>query len=180
YLEGQAKGIATIDRAWLTKENVAGLLALSGAREGDVGRAIVNGRMEDAKSALDAWLALFGDRYYLELQRTGREGEEAYLQGAMQVAAEYGVRVVATNDVRFIRPEDFDAQMARVCIHDGTLLADPKRRRKYCPQQYLKTPEQMRELFRDIPEAIENTVEIARRCSLELKLGKSVLPAYPV
>src|SRR5690606_41235673 len=115
-----------------------------GAGDGEVGRAIVNGRMGEAKSARDAWLALFGDRYSLELQGTGREGEEAYLQGALQLAAAHGVPVVATNDVRFIRPEDFDSHEARVCIHDGTLLADPKRRRKYSPQQDLKTPEQMR------------------------------------
>src|SRR5690606_17902691 len=114
------------------------------------------------------------------LQRTGRPGDETYVRAALEVASARGVPVVATNDVRFIRPEDFEAHEARVCIHDGTLLDDPKRPRRYSPQQYLKSPQQMAELFSDVPEAIENSVEIARRCNLELKLGKPVLPAYPV
>ena len=180
YLEGQAKGSPMIDREWLTAQSAAGLIALSGAREGDIGRAVLNGREADAKTSLEYWLKLFGDRYYLELQRTGREGEERYVHGALQLAGEYGVPVVATNDVRFILQDDYEAHEARVCIHEGTLLDDPKRRRRYSEQQFLKSPQQMSDLFMDIPEAIENSVEIARRCSLELKLGKSVLPAYPV
>ncbi|HEU4655007.1 MAG TPA: DNA polymerase III subunit alpha [Steroidobacteraceae bacterium] len=180
YLEGQQRGFATVDREWLTPEVVQGLIALSGAREGDVGRALLNAKLPEAKSALQHWLGLFGDRYYLELQRTGRDGEERYLQGALQLAVEEGVPVVATNDVRFIRQDDFEAHEARVCIHDGVLLEDPKRPRRYSEQQFLRSPEQMQALFKDVPEAIENTLEIARRCSLELKLGKSVLPAYPV
>jgi DNA polymerase III subunit alpha len=179
YLEGQKKSVPTIDRSWLTPDVVKGLIALSAAREGDVGRAIVNGRHDEAHKALDFWLSLFGDRYYLELQRTGREGDERHCQGALDLAIDRGVPVVATNDVRFIRREDFEAHEARVCIHDGALLADPKRRRRFSEQQYLKSPQEMSDLFRDVPEAIENTVEIARRCSLELKLGKSVLPPYP-
>jgi len=180
YLEGQSKGVAMVDRAWLDRNTVAGLIALSGGREGDVGRALLNGREEEAHKALEFWLDLFPDRYYLELQRTGRQGEEPYIEAALQLAYARGIPVVATNDVRFIRPEDFEAHEARVCIHDGTLLDDPKRPRRYSPQQYLKSPQQMMELFSDVPEAIENTVEIARRCNLELKLGKSVLPPYPV
>ncbi len=180
YLEGQSKGQATVDRSWLDRESTAGLIALSGAREGDVGRAIVAGRFDEARAQLDAWLALFGDRYYLELQRTGRPGEEPYLRGAIDLAMDLGVPVVATNDVRFIRREDYDAHEVRVCIHDGVVLDDPKRARRYSEQQYLRSPEEMVELFKDIPEAIQNSVEIARRCSLSLTLGKSVLPAYPV
>jgi DNA polymerase-3 subunit alpha len=180
YLEGQTRGLAMIDRAWLTPANVAGLIVLSGAKEGDVGRALINHREAEAQAALDFWLDLFGDRYYLELQRTGRPGEDVYLHGALHLASTRGVPVVATNDVRFVRREDFEAHEARVCIHEGALLDDPKRPRRYSQEQYLKTPQQMADLFRDLPEAIENSVEIARRCSLELKLGKSVLPAYPV
>src|SRR4051812_7859868 len=180
YLEGQQRGFVTVDRQWLTPEVVQGLIALSGARESDVGRALLNGKVPEATSALQQWLMLFGDRYYLEVQRTGREGEDRYLQGALRLAVEQGVPVVATNDVRFIRREDFESHEARVCIHEGTLLEDPKRPRRYSEQQFLRSPEQMQELFKDVPEAIENTLEIARRCSLELKLGKSVLPAYPV
>ncbi|RPH54959.1 MAG: DNA polymerase III subunit alpha, partial [Lysobacterales bacterium] len=180
FLEGQHKGLAPVDRSWFTAHAVDGLIALSGAREGDVGRAILNARDEDARSALDFWLGVFGDRYYLELQRTGREGEERHVQSALQLAIERGVPVVATNDVRFILPEDYESHEARVCIQEGALLDDPKRRRLYSPQQYLKSARQMADLFKDAPEAIANSVEIARRCTLELKLGKSVLPAYPV
>jgi DNA polymerase III subunit alpha len=180
YLEGQHRGVATIDRSWLSPESLTGLIALSGARDGDVGRAILNGRDADARQALEFWLQLFADRYYLELQRTGREGEERYLGGALDLACELGVPVVATNDVRFIRASDFESHEARVCIHEGTLLDDPKRRRHYSDQQYLKSPAQMEQLLSQVPEAITNSLEIARRCSLELKLGKSVLPAYPV
>ncbi len=180
YLEGQHKGRATLDRGWLTAETLAGLIVLSGGAEGDVGRAIVGGRSTDARALVASWLALLGDRYYLELHRTGREHEEAHIAGALALATEFGVPVVATNDVRFLAPEDFAAHEARVCIHAGTLLDDPGRPRRYTDQQYLRSPAEMRELFADIPEALENTVEIARRCSLDLKLGRSVLPAYPV
>jgi DNA polymerase-3 subunit alpha len=180
YLEGQIKGVATVDRTWMNSDTVAGLIALSGAREGDLGRAITGSRDDDARTCLNHWLELFGDRYYIELQRTGKPGEDTHLRGAVDLAVEFGVPVVATNDVRFIRREDFDAHEVRVCIHEGFVLEDPKRPRRFTDQQYLRSPQEMTELFKDIPEAIENTVEVARRCSLELKLGKSVLPAYPV
>ncbi|MET0660908.1 MAG: DNA polymerase III subunit alpha, partial [Steroidobacteraceae bacterium] len=180
YLDGQQKGVACVDRAWLSPPAVQGLIALSGAREGDIGRALLAQKENDASAALDYWLALFGDRFYLELQRTRRPQEEQYIRAALQLAIARGVPVVATNDVRFIGREDFEAHEARVCIHEGLLLEDSKRPRPYSDQQYLKTPAQMSDLFSDIPEAVENTIEIARRCSLELKLGKSVLPPYPV
>ena len=180
YLEGQRRGVPTVMRQWLTRDNVAGLIALSGAGEGDVGRWLRAGRDQQARAAMLQWQELFGDRYYLELQRTGRDNEHTYLDGALDLAEQRGVPVVATNDVRFIRREDFESHEARVCIHDGMLLEDPKRPRKYSEQQYLRSPEEMAELFSDVPEALQNSVEIARRCNLEVKLGKSVLPAYPV
>ncbi|MBX5463159.1 MAG: DNA polymerase III subunit alpha, partial [Steroidobacteraceae bacterium] len=181
YLEGQVRGVPMIDRKWLTVENLRGLIALSGAMEGDIGRALMNARERDAEQALDRWLELFGsNRFYLELQRIGRPGEEPYIASAVSLASRRGVPVVATNDVRFLKPDDFESHEARVCIHDGTLLADAGRVRKYSQQQYLRTPEEMAELFSDIPEALENTVEIARRCSVVLKLGESRLPEYPV
>src|SRR5262249_1076754 len=109
----------------------------------------------------------------------GREGEENCIRGSLLLAAEYDVPVVATNDVRFVAKDDFQAHEARVCIHEGMMLEDPKRPRRYSEQQYLKTPQEMAAPVHDIPEALLNSVEIARRCSLELTLGKSVLPAYP-
>jgi DNA polymerase-3 subunit alpha len=180
YLEGQRKGLPMAARQWLTRDSVAGLIALSAAGEGDVGRWLRAGREPQARAALNFWQDLFADRYYLELQRTGRDAEATYLDGALDLAEQRGVPVVATNDVRFIRREDFEAHEARVCIHDGMMLEDSKRPRKYSEQQYLRSPEEMAELFADVPEALQNAVEIARRCNLEVKLGKSVLPAYPV
>ncbi|MFO1393329.1 MAG: DNA polymerase III subunit alpha [Steroidobacteraceae bacterium] len=180
YLEGQGRHGPTLRRSWLDPASTAGLIALSGGREGDVGRALLAGREEDARSTVASWLALFGDRYYLELQRTGRPGEEECIAGSLALATALGVPVVATNDVRFIRRDDFESHEARVCIHDGTLLADPSRPRRYSEEQYLRSPEEMAKLFADVPEALENSVEIARRLNLELRLGKASLPAYPV
>src|SRR3569832_1009659 len=180
YLEGQQKGIPTIDRSWLTAETTAGLIALSCASEGDVGRALVNTKEREAEKALDQWLELFGNRFYMELQRLGRPGEESYIAAAVSLASRRGVPVVATNDVRFLKADDFESHEARVCIHDGALLADSGRPRRYTQQQYLRSPQEMAALFADVPAALANTVAVAQRCSLVLKLGQPRLPQYPV
>jgi DNA polymerase-3 subunit alpha len=180
YLEGQQRGIPTVDRSWLSPETVNGLIALSCAAEGDIGRALVNARERDAEKALDYWLELFGDRFYIELQRLGRPEEESYIAAAVALAGRCAVPVVATNDVRFLKADDFESHEARVCIHDGTLLADSGRQRRYSQQQYLRTPQEMAALFADIPEALANSIGIAQRCSLVLKLGSVRLPQYPV
>ncbi len=180
FLEGQRKGVPVVERAWLEPEAVAGLIALSGAGEGDVGRHLGNGRIAEAHRAARSWRELFGDRYYLEVQRLGRPDDEALIDATLGLVRELGLPAVATNDVRFLAPGQFEAHEARVCIHDSTLLADPARARRYSGQQYLKTPAEMAALFADLPGAIEQTVEIAKRCSLELQLGKSFLPEYPV
>ncbi len=179
YLEGQQQGVPGIRREWLTGRS-DGLIALSGGRRGDVGLALLAQRMDDARRLAQEWASLFPDRFYLELQRTGREGEEDYLHAAVDLAAELDLPVVATNDVRFLTTDGFEAHEARVCIHEGRTLNDARRARHYSAQQYLRTPEEMAELFADIPEALANTVEIAKRCNLELTLGKNVLPAFPV
>jgi len=180
YVEGQQRGIALVDRGWLDGQTTAGMIALSGGREGDIGRALLGGREEEARDLLRGWLGLFGDRFYLEVQRTGRRGEEDYIRGVLGLVRGIPAPVVATNDVRFLTPQDFEAHEARVCIHDGMLLDDPGRQRRYTDQQYLRTPAEMAVLFADLPEAVENTVEVARRCSIEVTLGKSFLPAFPV
>jgi len=180
YLEGRGRQGPMIDRTWLDVDTTRGLIALSGAREGDMGRLLVAGRVAEARQLLDGWLALFGDRFYLELQRTGRPGEEECIAGSLELAGSAGVPVVATNDVRFLRREDYEAHEARVCIRDGTRLADPARPRRYSDQQYLRSPDEMVNVFSDVPEALENSLEVARRLNLELRLGKSWLPAYPV
>jgi len=179
YIENQHRGIPIVKREWLQGQT-GGLIALSGGREGDVGQALLAGKRDLAAELMTEWLRLFADNYYLELQRTGREGEEDYLHAAVDLAGTMGIPVVATNDVRFLKQDDFDAHEVRVCIHDSRTLDDPRRSRNYSEQQYLRTPEEMAELFADIPEALENTVEIAKRCNLELQLGTYYLPTSPI
>ncbi len=140
YLEGQQRGVPLVQREWLDVAATRGLIALSGAREGDVGRALLAGRQDEAARLLEDWLALFGDRYYLEVQRTGRPGEEEYIRAALALIARHPAPVVATNDVRFLVAGDFEAHEARVCIRDGMLLDDPARPRRYSDRQYLRTP----------------------------------------
>jgi DNA polymerase-3 subunit alpha len=180
FLEGQQRGAPMLDRAWLEPAVLAGLIVLSGGQEGDIGQAFARGKDEEALRCLHRWQALCGDRFYLEVQRTGRAGEQAYTEAVLELAQERGVAAVATNDVRFLARADFDAHEARVCIHDGALLADANRPRRYSEEQYLKSPQEMAALFADAPALLDNTVEVAKRCSLQIKLGASMLPAYPV
>jgi DNA polymerase-3 subunit alpha len=178
YQEGQHLGAPRLERAWIEQLS-AGLIVLSGGREGDVGQALLAGNQARAARLLKGWLGLLGDRYYLQLVRTGREHEEDYLHLAVSLAADKGVGVVATNEVCFLRPEDFDAHEVRVCIHDGRTLDDPRRPKRYSSQQYLRSAQEMAELFTDIPEALENSVQIARRCTVSVELGKNYLPRFP-
>jgi DNA polymerase-3 subunit alpha len=151
YLEGQVRGTPRIERSWLSAERLAGLIGLSCAAEGDVGRSLVNARERDAERALGAWLELLPGRFYLEVQRLGRAFEERHIAGAVALAARSGVPVVATNDVRFLEASQFESHEARVCIHDGTLLADAGRVRRYTRAQYLRSPQEMAALFADLP-----------------------------
>ena len=168
-----------IQRDWLAEFN-EGLIALSGGREGDIGQAILAEKPNLVAKRATWWQTHFPNRFYLELIRTGRDKEEVYIAGAVDVALRYELPVVATNDVRFAAPEDFEAHEVRVCIHDGNILEDPNRPKRYSEEQYFKTSEQMISLFDDLPEAIENTVEIAKRCSLKLTLDTYFLPDFPV
>ena len=179
YQQGQKQGVPYIQRSWI-REHSQGLIALSGGRSGDVGMALLGQRQAEAEQLLSEWMGVFPDRFYLELTRTGRSGEEDYLHAAVELAAHLGCPVVATNDVRFISADEFEAHEARVCIHEGRTLDDPRRERRYSDQQYLRSEEEMRELFSDIPEALENSVIIAQRCNLKMRLGEYFLPDYPI
>lgn len=178
YQEGQILGRPLLRRDWIESLS-EGLLVLSGGRKGDVGQHLLAGRESDAEQALSWWMSRFPERFYLELQRTGREYEEDYLHAAVTLAARTDCPVVATNEVCFLTPDEFDAHEARVCIGDGRTLNDPRRPRNFSEQQYLRSPEEMADLFQDIPEAIENTVHIAQRCTVEIELGKAYLPDFP-
>jgi len=178
WSDGQSNGLVIIQRDWV-KEAAEGLIALSGAKEGEIGMALLNGDPAAAERLLAEWQAVFPDRFYLELQRTGRVNDEEHVHAAVALADRCGAPLVATNDVRFIKADDFEAHETRVCIGEGRTLDDPRRPRNYSNQQYLKSPEEMAELFSDLPDAIENTVEIARRCNIDVRLGKHFLPDFP-
>jgi DNA polymerase III subunit alpha len=180
YLEGQQRGAPMLERGWINQEMLAGLIVLSGGFEGDIGRCLARGRDDEAERCLTRWQELCGDRFYLEVQRTGRAGEQVCSEAALELAHSRGVAAVATNDVRFLTRAEFEAHEARVCIHDGEQLGNASRVRRYSEEQYLKSPAEMAQLFNDAPALLANTVEIAKRCSLEIRLGASMLPAYPV
>ena len=179
YQTNQQMGKPVVEKEWLTELN-QGLIVLSGGKDGDVGRSLLANNHEQAASQLGFWNLHFPNRYYLELQRTGKVGEGAFIQSVAGFAQGSGTPVVATNDVCFLEQKDFEAHEIRVCINQGRVLDDPRRPKTYSDQQYLKSSAEMVELFSDIPEAIENTVEIAKRCNLQLHLGEYFLPNYPI
>ncbi|WP_038907235.1 DNA polymerase III subunit alpha [Dickeya oryzae] len=178
YQRGYGADGPTIDREWLV-EHQAGILLLSGGRHGDIGKFLLRGNQALVEQCVAFYQQHFPQRFYLELIRTGRPDEESYLHAAIKLATAHGLPVVATNDVCFISPDDFEAHEIRVAIHDGFTLDDPKRPRNYSPQQYMRSEEEMCELFADIPEALINTVEIAKRCNVTIRLGEYFLPQFP-
>ena len=179
FTEGQYLGVPYVHKSWL-EEYAEGVIALSAGAAGELGQALLGGKSDMAAEGLRYWMDLYPGRFYLELHRTGREGDEAHVHAAVALATQMACPVVATNDVRFLDASEFEAHEARVCIGEGRTLDDPRRARQYTDQQYLRSPAEMAELFADIPEALANTVEIARRCHLVLELGKPYLPDYPV
>ena len=178
WLHNQYRSRAEISRAWL-EEGSDGLIALSGAASGDVGQALLAGNAEAAERLARGWAGLFPGRYYIELQRAGLAQGEALLARSVALAGRLGLPVVATHPVQFLGREDFKAHEARVCIAQGYVLADQRRPKLFTAEQYFKRQDEMAQLFADIPQALENSVEIARRCNLEIELGKSRLPAFP-
>jgi DNA polymerase-3 subunit alpha len=179
YLKGQADGVAAIDLNWLMEKN-EGILVLSGGKLGLIGQALIRGNAEKAHSLMQQFQSVFGDRFYLELQRTGREQDEVYCQAALALASEFDCPVVATNDVKFLKADDFEAHEARVCIYESEVLDNPKRDKNFSSEQYLRSESEMCELFSDLPEALLNSVEIAKRCNVQLHLGEYFLPEYPI
>ena len=178
YLRGHVAHKAVIDQAWLA-EHSEGVIILSGGLHGDLGVGLTKNNKLILDAALQFYQTHFEDRFYLELTRTGRNGEEEYLHRAVALAEQEGLPVVATNEVCFIDKAGFDAHEIRVCIHDGYTLDDNRRPKRYSEQQYLRSAEEMLALFSDIPEAIENTVEIAKRCNVTVRLGEYFLPQFP-
>ncbi|WP_198264072.1 DNA polymerase III subunit alpha [sulfur-oxidizing endosymbiont of Gigantopelta aegis] len=178
YLQGQHLGKAMVEWEWL-KDHASGLLTLLG-RESDVGQLLLEDKINEAEALLVDYKSLFPDSLYLELLRTSRSGDETFLHRAVASATRLGLPVVATNAVRFLVKEDFAAHDARVCVNQGRVLADKRRPKDYSEEQYLKSKDEMNVLFEDIPEAIENSVAIAKRCNVTLHLGENFLPNFPI
>ena len=178
YLRGHIQHQPVIDQEWLT-ELKEGLILLSGGRKGDLGQALLKGNTALADECASFYKTHFPDAYYIELTRTSRPDEEAYLHFALDFASKNDFPVVATNEVCFLSSDLFEPHEIRVAIHDGFTLVDPRRPKNYSPEQYLRTEDEMCALFEDIPEAIQNTVEIAKRCNVTVCLGKYFLPNFP-
>ncbi|MBI1906915.1 MAG: DNA polymerase III subunit alpha [Rhodocyclales bacterium] len=179
YRDNKHRGRAEMRRDWFADGAAPDLLCLSGALAGDIGQALVNGNPDTARQLAREWAALFPGAFYIELQRAGHPGTEAYIRQVVGLAAELDLPVVATHPVQFLKPDDYKAHEARVCIAQGYVLADKRRPRDFTPEQYFKSQDEMCALFADIPEALENALEIARRCSLTVQLGKNFLPQFP-
>jgi len=178
WLEGHRNDGVVLRPDWLREQN-AGLFALAG-RHSEAGRLAAAGKHDLAQQWLADWQRHTGERLHLELTRTGRDGEEAFNAFALHAAALRGIPLVASNDARFLEQDGFEAHEARVCIATGRVLDDPKRPKEYSAEQYVKSTEEMAELFADAPDAIDNTLALATRCNLELRLGTYFLPAFPV
>jgi DNA polymerase III subunit alpha len=179
WLTNQYRGRAEVEAGWLETGLGEGLLALSGAQQGDIGMALAAGNEEAARRNAQHWAKVFPNGFYIELQRCGLPGGDAYVQQAVTLAASLKLPVVATHPLQFMTPDDFTAHEARVCISEGDMLANPRRQKRFTTEQYFRTQEEMAALFADIPSALANTVEIARRCNLTLELGKPKLPLFP-
>ncbi len=177
FVDSDERGLVSREQIFAHGE---GLIVLSGARDGEIGHALLKEQWDPARQLASAWADAFPDRFYIEVQRTGRIDEERYLRAALTIADALSLPVVATNDVCFVDADDFEAHETRVCVHAGRTLDDPRRERRYSSAQYLRSAEEMTALFADLPEALHNTVEIARRCSVSLQFGDYHLPNYPV
>ncbi len=177
WLDNQYKARAEVRREWLLGRE--GLIVISGGRAGDVGQMLEAGKPDEAAVLAANWARAFPDRYYIELQRSGHDGDEIYVQAAMRLAGKLNLPVVATHPVQFLQSSDFRAHEARVCIAEGEQLGNARRVRRFTEEQYLLSSQEMAQRFADVPSALANSVEIAKRCSLTLELGKPRLPDFP-
>ncbi len=179
FTEGESRDVATIDEDWICEDGSDGLILLSGWEAGDIGSLLSVGNADLATTRVKFWNKLFPDRYYIEIQRPSDRTTEELESGFLQVASSLEIPVVATHPVEFLRKSEYLAHEARVCISGGHILADQRRPRLFSEEHYFKSQQEMLDRFSDVPEAIENTLEIAKRCSLEFKLGVPQLPPFP-
>jgi len=186
YVDGQVNGEPMVELSLLQNYS-EGLIALSGGMEGHVGQSILAGNIPLTESRIKFFKSLFGEDFFIEVHRLGKTNEEEYNNAAIEISTKMDVPLVATNNVRFlmpldpeVSPSDFEAHEARVCIQRGEILDDPRRSKDYVETQYLRTKEEMVDLFSDLPEALLNSVKIAEKCNLDLELGKFYLPDFEV
>ena len=179
YQQGQVLGQPTLAREWIFAA-AEGLIALSGGQAGELGKALLNATPAACRDIAEAWRQAFAGDFFIEVQRLGRPGDEAHLHAAVALAATLSIPVVATNDVCFLAQDDFEAHEVKVCIQESRVLSDPRRPRSHTEQQYLRSPDDMAALFADLPEALDNTVRIAQRCNVSLRLDEAFLPDFPV
>ena len=178
WTQNMVKNNAVIKLAWL-QELSEGLILLSGAQAGPVGQALMQGDTSRAAEIALQLASIFTHRFYLELQRAGRPEDNAHVVAAVKLASRLSLPVVATHPVQFLTEDDYESHEARVCISEGEILGNQRRVRKFTRDQYFKSAAEMQALFADVPSALSNSVEIAKRCNLTLVLGKPQLPNYP-
>jgi DNA polymerase-3 subunit alpha len=178
FTEGQSLGRPLVLEQWLNRDDLGGLIALSGGQLGDLGHVLLGAHPERGVEIAGRWLSLFPNRFFIEIQRVGRPRENDYLEKAINLASRERIPLVATNDVCFGSRDDFESHETRICIQQGRVLNEPDRPRDFTEHQYLKSAEEMADLFSDLPEALSNTVEIAKRCNFSLDLGNVCLPDF--
>src|SRR3990167_8633776 len=177
YIEGQQSGKPEVNLEWF--DNLAtGLIILSGGPYGSIAKALLRDDLDLANALAAEYARMFPNRFYLEIQRTGRINDSRYNTRVMDLSIKLNLPLVATNDVRFLTKSDFEAHEARVCIHQGCTIADPQRKHEYSHQQYLRSTVEMLELFKHLPQAISNTVAISKRCTVKLDLLHTYLPSF--
>jgi len=168
-----------IDKELLAAHS-AGLIGLSGCLAGEINSAIQANNLEKAKQSAAEYRDILGpENFFMELHDHGIEAQHKCNRALLQIARDIGVGLVAANDVHFLRRSDHEAHDVMLCIGTGKMVQDENRMR-YVPELYFKSPAEMREVFRDFPEAITNTLEIGERCHVDLEFGRSKYPEYPV
>jgi DNA polymerase-3 subunit alpha len=180
YRLGHSQGVPKIQIEWMDSDSLEGLICLSGGMDGDLGRCFLSGQTKAIEPRIRQWMKLFGDRYFVEVTRINKDREEEFIQFIASICGKNQTPIVATNNVRFLQKSEFETHEARVCIQDAKILDDPRRKKLYTEEQYLKTEEEMCELFSDIPSALENSVNIAIRCNLSFDLDTYHLPEFPL
>jgi DNA polymerase-3 subunit alpha len=183
FIENQYRGRAEIKPEWLLSGDNQGLIALSAFKKGEIGSLLNTAKVDQALRVTKKFQQSFGDRFYLEIQRTldkNNQEQEQLIQLHLKLAIQTNTPLVATHPIQFIYTDDFQAHEAKTCIAEGYILGDQRRPKNFTNQQYFKTQAEMVALFEDIPGAIENTIEISKRCNFEFKLGEVYLPNFPI